>query len=271
MSANEMTFGVEIETHLPINCPIHIGPHGNGTLIPQMPGWKADADPSIRCGRDRRPCEFVSPVYTGAQGLAQFVRDMEVLRSLGAKVNNSCGLHIHIGFNRNDSKTKAKLITLVANFEKAIFAATGTKNRERSRWCNPINNFQNVENVNGIQSRYHVLNLRSTKPTVEFRAFSGSTNTAKIIGYIRLCIAIVERAQRAKRVTNWTAKTPVETSPIARDGEGQTCLNRLFYQLGWTKGREDYVHGDLQGPGIPSIKRSKKDLMKLAKKYDSQR
>ena len=62
--------------------------------------------------------------------------------------------------------------------------------------------------------------------------------------YVRMCVALVERAIRAKKTTNWTAKTPKESSPIHRSGEGQTAVTRLFYQLGWTKGRHARGFGE---------------------------
>ena len=267
---NEMTFGIEIESHLPSESPIQVGCHGAGNSIDShgLPGWKADGDPSIRAPHGRKACEFVSPIYKGSDGLAQFIRDLATIRNMGAKVNRSCGLHIHVGFDHADMDTKARLITLVANFEKAIYASTGTKKRERSRWCNGINRHGTVNQVISNGCRYHVLNINTHKPTVEFRAFAGSTNARKIIGYIRLCVGLVERAIRMKRLTNWTAKVPAETSPVHRGGEGQTALNRLFYQMGWHKGCQAHVHGDLQTPGAPSIRTTKKAMMKLAKKYD---
>ena len=123
--------------------------------------------------------------------------------------------------------------------------------------------------------RYHLLNLtnlhRSGKRTVEFRAFAGSLNEVKVVGYIRLCLGLVERALKAKRVTTWTAKEVKDTSPIHRSGEGQTALTRLFYQLGWTKGRTSHVYGDVTTEGAPTHVSIKRQLMKLAKKYDAKK
>src|SRR5690606_21993725 len=146
---------------------------------------------------------------------------------------------------------------------------TGTKNRERGRWCARISRYGNVENARRCTTydRYHVLNLATRKPTVEFRAFSGSLNTDKIVGYVRLCVGMVERALKASRATNWTAKPVAPTSPIRRSGEGQTALTRLFYQLGWIKGRQKHTHGDLNPDGAPTLRNSKRTLMKLARKY----
>jgi hypothetical protein len=267
----ELTFGVEIETTIPYGY-LRVGPHGAGCAIPQLPGWKADNDPSIRVrSRGHQGCEFVSPVYKGVAGLRQLLADLAVIKGFGARVNTSCGLHIHVGFNKTDAQATAKLITLVSNFEKAIYASTGTKNRERGRWCGGLNRYGSFDRAfaNARTMRYHILNLETgSKPTVEFRAFAATLNAAKLVGYVRLCIGLVERALKAKRLTDWTAKEPVESSPIHRGGVGQTALTRLFYQLGWTKGRQAHTHGDLTGIGLPTMFRVKKELMRLARKYD---
>lgn len=274
MNVQEITFGVEIETTIPRGAlSVRVGPHGCGTDIPELAGWKADRDPSIRVrARGHEACEFVSPVYRGTDGLKQLLQDLGKIKALGARVNDSCGLHIHVGFDKRDVDASRKLATLVSNFEKAIYAATGTKKRERGRWCSGLNRHGNAEQAlyASQMNRYHVANFGTMKPTVEFRAFSATLNAAKLVGYVRLCIGLVERALTAKKVTDWTAKTPVETSPIHRDGEGQTALNRLFYQLGWTKGRQPHTHGDLSGDGLPTVRRCKRELMRLARKYDSQ-
>ena len=272
MNVQEITFGVEIETTIPTGL-IRVGPHGCGTDIPELAGWKADRDPSISCRTPgHEPCEFVSPVFKGTEGIKQLLVDLAKIRAMGARINQSCGLHIHVGFDKSNVEASAKLATLVANFEKAIYATTGTKNRERGRWCGGVNRYGNAMQaiLASQRNRYHVCNFGTDKPTVEFRAFGATLNAAKLVGYVRMCVGLVERALTAKRVTDWTAKTPVESSPIHRSGEGQTAVTRLFYQLGWTKGRQPHTHGDLSDAGIPSIQRGKREMMRLARKYDAQ-
>lgn len=271
MNASEITFGIEIETTIPAGL-IVVGPHGVGSDVPQLPGWKADSDPSIRAGRGRVACEFVSPVYRGAEGLRKLIADIATIKAMGARVNGSCGLHVHVGFDRSNREATERLTALVANFEQAIYASTGTKNRERGRWCAGFRRYGSTGQAIrcASQSRYHVCNLISGKPTVEFRAFSGSLNEQKIVGYIRMCVGLVERALTTKRATNFTPPPVAPTSPIHRSGEGQTALTRLFYQLGWTKGRQSHVHGHLAADDLPTIKRTKQTLMDLARKYDAQ-
>lgn len=271
MNANEMTFGVELETIIPRGI-CTIGFHGNGVQVPWLPqGWLADADPSIR---PENPafigCEFVSPILKGAEGLKQLIEVIAELKRRGAQVNVSCGLHIHVGFDRSNAEALERLVTLVSNFEKAIFASTGTKRREQGRWTRGVQGYGNAQNAvnQSAMSRYHVLNLQTRKPTVEFRAFAGTLNAIKIVGYVRMCLGLVERALVAKRSTNWRAPEVKESSPIHRGGEGATALNRLFYQLGWTKGRTNHVYGDVTAENAPTAKQIKEEFVRLANKYD---
>jgi hypothetical protein len=281
VNVNDLTFGVELEVTLPAGtCPV--GGYHAGVQVPQLPpGWKAERDGSIQASPGFMAAEIVSPVLKGAEGLSQLKAVCDWLNSVGAKVNRSTGFHVHVGFNASDMGALRRLVCLVANFEKALFAATGTHSREEGTHCRGIQ--QNHQFVTAFHAtrvarpglcnnRYHVLNLtnllRYGKPTVEFRVFAGTTNALKALSYVRLCLAIVEKALNMKKLPKWVAKTPVETSPIHRSGEGQTALTRLFYNLGWTKGRESHTYGDIQPEGLPTIEAGKKELMRLARKYD---
>lgn len=276
MNANEIGFGIEIETHLPAG-QTPIGPYHQGVQVPWLPaGWKAERDSSIRASRyDREQCEFISPVLRGAEGIQQVLTALKAIKDHGARVNDSCGLHITLTFPASDRKALERLVHLVANHEKAIFASTGTKRRERGFYSRPMHsqNTAAAAQTAASQNRFHILNLTHVQRgsnRIEIRAFAGTLNATKIIGYIRLCLALVEKVLSAKRTTKFIAKTPVETSPIHRSGVGQTELTRLFYALGWTKGRTKQVYGNVTAERAPTINACKKELMKLARKYDSQ-
>jgi hypothetical protein len=281
VNANDLTFGVELEVTLPHGtCPI--GSYHHGAPVPQLPpGWRAERDASIQAGPGHTAAEIVSPVLKGADGLRQLKAVCDWLNRVGAKVNRSTGFHVHVGFDLRNADALHRLVSLVANFEKALFAATGTHSREQGHFCRGIQEDQHfvtafratrVARPGLCRDRYHVLNLTNLlccgKPTVEFRVFAGTTNAVKAIGYVRLCLGIVEKALSMKKLPKWVAKTPVETSPIYRKGEGQTALTRLFYALGWTKGREEHTFGDVQAEELPGVEAVKKELMRLAKKYD---
>jgi Putative amidoligase enzyme len=281
VNVNDLTFGVELEVTLPAGT-CTVGCYHHGVQVPQLPtGWKAERDCSIQAGPGYMAAEIVSSVLKGADGLRQLKAVCDWLNSVGAKVNRSTGFHVHVGFDHTNAKALHRLVSLVANFEKALFAATGTHSREQNHYCQGISADHNfvtafratrVARPDLCSDRYHVLNLANLishgKPTVEFRVFAGTTNALKATGYVRLCLGIVEKALAMKKLPKWVAKTPIETSPIHRNGEGQTALTRLFYGLGWTKGREDHTFGDVQAEELPTIEATKKELMRLARKYD---
>jgi hypothetical protein len=284
MDINEMTFGVEFETILPAGTIDAVGCYHAGIQIAGLPiGWNAQRDGSIQAGLGAQGVEIVSPILKGSDGLDQIVFVLKWLKQKGARVNQSTGLHVHVGF-RGDEKALAVVVTCVANYEKALYASTGTHSRETGVYCRPIqtdgvyqSRFRDgltpERSRTGLSpDRYRVLNLRNVlgggKPTIEFRVFAGTLNVKKVVSYVRICLGLVERASMMKRKTKWVAKKPVETSPLNRKGgEGQTAMCRLFYGLGWTKGQAKAVFGNLTCDAV-SIEAGKKELMRLARKYD---
>ena len=270
MNASEITFGIEIETTIPSGA-IPVGSYTRGLPVIALPGWQAKHDGSIRRSRGRQGCEFVSPVLKGADGVAQVKAAVAYIKSIGGRVNASCGVHVHVGFDKSNAVANEKLVTLVANFEKAIYATTGTKSREQGHYCQPISRHGSFQAAQPAirNSRYQVCNVATEKPTIEFRAFSGSLDEKKLVSWVMLSVGIVERALKAARATNWTAKPVSPTSPIKRKGEGQTALTRLFYQLGWIKGRQSHTFGNVAGADAAELKSMKRAMMKMARKYDA--
>lgn len=280
MNCNDMTFGVEFEVTLPVGIISSVGSYHAGRQIPDLPaGWNAQSDSSIRVGTPGHTgVEVVSPILKGADGLSQIVFVLNWLNEKGAKVNSSTGLHVHVGF-RGTEKEMAAIVSCVAQHEKALFASTGTKSRERGHYCGSIQNdfnyrerFADGERDTRITQRYHVLNLQNVlgggKPTIEFRVFAGSLNVVKVLNYVRVCLALVERSLVSGRRTKWVAKPASGKNSVCRKGEGQTAMARLFYAIGWTKGRVDTVFGNVACDAA-TIEQGKKEFMRLAKKYDA--
>jgi hypothetical protein len=282
-----LTYGVEIECFVPVAAlvaeNVQIGSYHAGRQIPGMPeGWNAQRDGSIVPNlAGYAPIEVVSPVLRGADGLRQIKAVLATLAAWGAKVNRTCGFHVHVGW-QGTPETLRRLVCLGANFQTALFASTGTLARERGNYCKPIKNsfrglrfdvttYSAMGNIAG--DRYHVINLANlftaNKPTVEFRGAPGTLNFGKIVAYVRMYLGLVEKAMTSRRATEWDAPAVAATSPVRRGGIGATDMARLFYGLGWTRGRQPVAFGALQADGAPSLNASKRELMRLAKKYDS--
>lgn len=275
MNANELTFGVEFEVLVPAGTISHIGGYHAGAQIAELPqGWNAQRDGSIQSELGFDGVEVVSPILKGPEGVTQLKTACEWFARVGAKVNRSTGFHVHVGFDRRDRASLDRLVNMVANHEKAIYASTGTRSRESSCYCRSIQRNEIFRDHHlEATDRYHVLNLtnitRGSRPTVEFRAFAGTMSLPKVLGHVMMCLGLVEKSIATKKQTQWVAKTPVASSPIVRGGEGTTALNRLFYYLGWTKGRTNYTFGNIAAEGTPDLATIKAKLMELAKKYDA--
>ena len=75
----------------------------------------------------------------------------------------------------------ARLISLVGNHERAIFASTGTRRREQTIYTKQIKPYGNKDQAKQRceADRYHLLNLTHLthgRNRIEFRAFAGTLN-----------------------------------------------------------------------------------------------
>jgi hypothetical protein len=283
MNANQIAFGVEFETTLPAADTTPIGPYHHGVQVAWLPtGWKAERDGSIQTlAPNRKGCEFVSPKLRGADGLRQIETALDAINARGGRVNYSCGLHITVEWN-GDAAALARLISLVGNHEKAIFASTGTRRREQTVYTKRIKQYGNKDNAKNRceADRYHLLNLTHLargNNRIEFRAFAGTLNKTKVVGYVMMVLGLVELALNTTRCADWDY-TKKEGTKSCWDrpgaGHGETEINRLFYRLGWTKGwykgeLKDKKYGQIADETTtPDFKEIKKTLIGLGRKYD---
>lgn len=235
-----ITFGVELETTVPISASLVIGAYHNGTpataasingerrFFPTFEGrhWKMEADGSIRALTiGHRACEFVSPVLKGEAGLRHLLEFVAFLRDLGATVNASCGMHVHVGATTAAGSEQTadyieRLVRLVSFNSKALYAQTGTTKRERGAYCAPIGantrkavarmrRSKNLVDAALGQARYHILNLTNLPRTgtVEFRCFAGTLNPTKIHLHLFSVFALCIIARNAKTPASWQNKT----------------------------------------------------------------
>lgn len=102
--------------------------------------WKIVSDSPIRpeSGRDTRPnqnykVEFVSPicVYSDIETIQEIIRS---LRAGGAKVNDSCGIHVHVDASRHNVKTLRNIVNIMAAKEDLLYK-TLKVNVDRERYC----------------------------------------------------------------------------------------------------------------------------------------
>lgn len=188
--------------------------------------WTVERDSSVHATNGGEQCEFVTPkcTYDDIQTVQECVR---ALRKAGAKVDTSCGLHIHIDGSNHNAKSLKNLVFTFRSKEDLIFKAVGTQACRLSRWCRPIDD-ELVERIrqldtvdlNGLRtvwystyshssesqtahynsSRYHALNLHSLwyRGSVEFRLFEATLHAGEVRTYITLCLAMSAAAINKK-------------------------------------------------------------------------
>ena len=186
--------------------------------------WKIMSDASIRCeargersGSDLYSVELVSPIcqYDDIEKIQEIVRK---LYKAGARVNNTCGIHVHINAATHTPKTLRNIVNIMASKEDLLYKTLDIKvDRERyckkaeERFLNEVNQRkpETMRELNNLwyngrdgsgrhydNSRYHGLNLHSvfSKGTVEFRLFNSTLHAGEVKSYIQLCLGISHQA-----------------------------------------------------------------------------
>ena len=191
--------------------------------------WKVVNDSSINT-ENGDACELVTPILRWAdiETLQEIVRK---LRKAGAKVNASCGLHVHIGAGCLTATAIRNLANNVASHEELLYKALAV-HEHRKGYCRLTNkdflnrlNTQKPTTLDELKkvwygddkshnrhydlSRYTILNLHAvfTKGTVEFRIFNGTLHAGEVKTAIQFCCALVANAKAAKR----TLYKPIES------------------------------------------------------------
>jgi hypothetical protein len=259
MNVNEMTFGVEIECYVRRTALTEHGwrvasyHHGTGgETHGEFPGWRVETDSSLHNepSMAHRGIEVVSPILSGAEGLATVARMMTTIQAMGGRVNSTCGFHVHVGFDREQVDALVRLIYLSANVQDALFASTGSPDRVHSDYCRPVKeNFRALKTkpVRSYRALKHdapcgclkmnMVNISQVvddgRPTVEFRVFQGTLNVAKARGYVQMALGLVQLASEYARRMKWDAAPP--RAPRFTGGLGERHLKRLFVLLGWVQ------------------------------------
>jgi len=175
-------------------------------------------------GRERQ-VEMVTPKLTYAE-LPKLQECVRRVRKAGAKVNDSCGIHVHVDASNHNRQSLKNLIGIMYSKEDILFKALQVNEDRAAQWCRKVrepmlrqartlssdetSGLTQLENIwyEGFEndgrtrhdhyngSRYYALNLHSTfyRGTVEWRCFNSTLHAGKVAAYVNLCLAISAQA-----------------------------------------------------------------------------
>lgn len=287
MTANDLTFGIEIECYLKNNAngtaPIVRGGYHNGVQIADLPaGWNAQSDGSLYHVDGYYAVEIVSPILRGRAGIEQVKVVCEWLKQKEAKVTDRCGFHVHVGLGRwLTVQNVNKLVMLVKYWESALYAITGTVKREAGGYCKArpderVSSVMAVPTVEGkatADERMRILNLTNlskaaAKRTVEFRLFSGTTSYVKMAAYIQVALGMVQAATGPIGMKSLKMRPEGKLKTELANGRYTAVVRELVRYLWRIPARP----GNSKARGVldpENIMKCKEELSRLAKKYQA--
>lgn len=192
------------------------------------PHWKLVTDGSLN-GNDT--FELVSPILVGEAGLRELEKVCWVLDLCEVKVNESCGLHVHIDAAGFSMPTWRNLALSYKHLEPVIDKFMPASRRD-NYYCKGLGHVSDEmirsartvdELKERIGNRYHKVNLEaySRHKTVEFRQHSGTTNFTKMRNWVLFLHKLVTFATRGQV----PAATALRDIPFLDDEQ------KLYYKL----------------------------------------
>jgi hypothetical protein len=182
--------------------------------------WKVVTDASVYNGG-----ELVSPPLSGEQGLADLQTACEALEAAGARVNRSCGLHVHHDVGNLSAPQMGRLFRNWRNTQGATDQLVAAS-RRGSQWARPLAE-REVAHVEALPStaahairshfayvdRYRSLNVASYPRygTVEVRQHQGTVSYRKIAAWIAYGQAHIAAAVADASLTDRTAHALLDT------------------------------------------------------------
>lgn len=174
--------------------------------------WKLVTDSSLS---GNNTFELVSPILHGEQGLEELEKVCWVLDLCNAKVNDTCGLHVHMDAAEFDLSTWKNLILTYKRLEGVIdnFMPHSRRNNHYCKALTAIteNSIKHARNIGELRAaffhnRYHKVNLEAyaRHRTVEFRQHGGSTNFTKMSAWIHFLAKMITFAKQGQVNTGTT-------------------------------------------------------------------
>lgn len=181
--------------------------------------WKVMDDDSLQAEPHLR-AEIVTPVLKESD-LKTLLSVIKAIAKTGAKVNASCGIHVHIGALEASVEDICRLIDIVIDEEPKLikeFACNPNRIKNYAKPISPdfIKNFKSNRPKTDAdlevlwygkpatkpidrydETRYRGLNLNSyfLRFTIEFRYFDSTLDPRMVEAYVNRCLKLVDKAK----------------------------------------------------------------------------
>ena len=275
VEAERIRFGIELETKVPRTCGLAVGGYhagypvrsGRATKGQELPAptfngatWRADRDGSITCQPGEMPCEFVSPILHGAEGVEALCRFVEWMNAIGATVDTSCGCHITVGIESVIGNPEAgkvsdfvrKLAHIAQWHAMSLYGQTGT-GRHLSRYSHTLaadveRHMRKIVNTSSVADKEAaaaacgrgMLNFQKAfrmrgdeyVGAVEFRVFAGTTSIQKVLHHVGTVLGLCRRAAQVQCLGAFR-KNKLQ---MKRTATAESAVHFLWDYLGWTGG-----------------------------------
>jgi hypothetical protein len=301
-------WGIELETRLPQACAVPVGgyhaglpvvaaitPTGARLTAPvfNSEAWKAERDGSIRCEPGQIPCEFVSPILHGEDGVNHLIAFVDWLNAVGASVDRSCGCHITVGIESvigtSDPKAVSSFLRKLAHIARwharSLYGQTGT-DRHLNHYSHPLYE-QTAEHMRKLvtceeervkaECAEHcgrgMVNFRKAfrrdrngrfVGVIEFRVFAGTLNLDKILHHLASVLGLCRRAHEVQCLGGF-CKNKVQQK---RTATAQDALRFLWDYLGWTGSARPVALG-LFGKLHAGFRHYRKTAQRLCQQFDA--
>jgi hypothetical protein len=172
--------------------------------------WKITDDGSLNASG----MEIVSPILKGEKGFEQLKLVCNILKSCRAKIDTSCGLHIHHQVETpgvDDLKILQNAIYVYHKYQDYINRMLPASRRFNdtceAHSSSDVRNClrsQDTHNLCTTQNRHKAVNVRAytRHGTCEFRQHSGSVEAEKIINWVIITQAVMKKAIQLARTSS---------------------------------------------------------------------
>ena len=200
---------------------------------------------------------------------------LDICRYMGARVNRSCGHHVHVDFPEAATRpaTIRSIYNLMHRFEPLLYGLMAPSRREASGYsapmpdksrllhgCRSMRAFRNA--LSGWERRFgtNLVHLWEDEPRIEFRYHHGTLDSEKSRHWIRLLNRLVEHAvtrncQAAdKQVSNsrasldsmrWTVGLRANAGIYAKIASPELKQTSKYLLTRWKKLNTPVVSGDI--------------------------